>query len=239
MEDFILDFFDTVGEINFDSAIKFLGIVLAIFWLVVLYWVWFDASERCSSVFVKICYVLLVGILNIVGLIIYLLIRPSRTIEEIYWGDLERRYLKYETAELGDCPKCGTQLAPGYIYCPNCRYELKVKCPSCEVYVDRGSRYCPNCGNEISGEEEFIPEPVPSKEIMEDQIATSKEEVEEAVKSNRIRYVSRAGIAEKIGKLSSNIKSAFVKSDDKTVVETEAPVKREKKHKKKKKRRNK
>ncbi len=28
-------------------------------------------------------------------------------------GDLERRYLKYETSELGDCPRCGSQLYPG------------------------------------------------------------------------------------------------------------------------------
>ncbi len=243
MEDFILDFFDTIGEINFDSAIKFLGIILVIFWIVVLYWVWFDASERSSSTFVKICYVLLVGILNIIGLIIYLLIRPSRTIEEIYWGDLERRYLKYETAELGDCPQCGAQLAPGYIYCPNCRYELKVKCSHCGIYVDRGNTYCPNCGSTIADDAEFAPDLVPTMEVMKEQIETSKEKVQEAVKSKRIRYATEVGIAEKFNEFASKIGSIFLVSknkDEKNVgVNTvNVPSSKEKKRKKRKKKKN-
>ncbi|MGI5897865.1 MAG: zinc ribbon domain-containing protein [Candidatus Dojkabacteria bacterium] len=228
MEQFILDFFGSVGKIDFDFVIKTLSIMLVVFWIVVIYWVWFDASERTSNKWAKIGYVVLTTLLNIIGLLIYLLIRPSRTIEEIYWADLERRYLKYETSELGDCPKCGTQLEPGYKFCPNCRYKLKIKCPSCGVYVERHSKYCANCGNELNGNKKFVPKEVPSKEVMEEQIATTKEQVVEAVESNKVKYSSGKGIAVKLSDMALKLLAPFKKT------EKEKEIKKEKKSKKKK-----
>ncbi len=229
MEQFILDFFGSVGKIDFNFIIKFLTITLVIFWIVVLYWVWFDASERTSNKWSKIGYVLLVTFLNIIGLLIYLLIRPSRTIEEIYWADLERRYLKYETSELGDCPKCGTQLAPGYKYCPNCKYKLKVKCSNCGVFVERHSKFCANCGNELRKNKTFVPNVAPTKEVMEEQIATTKEQVVEAVESNKVKYSSGKSVAVKLGDVILGFLSPFKKEK-----EEEKKVEKKKKDKKKK-----
>jgi len=144
MEEMILGFFEGITKIDFNFVWTLLLIALGIFWIVVLYWVWLDSGDRTSSTGARVGYVLLTLCLSIPGLIIYLLIRPPQTIEEIYWADLERRYLKYETSELGDCPRCGTQLFPGFKYCPNCRLLLKVKCPSCEVEMDKYYQYCPH-----------------------------------------------------------------------------------------------
>ena len=127
MEQFILDLLSSVGKINFKSVWDIFIYAFVAFWIVVLYWIWLDSGDRTSNTTARVCYVLLGLFLNVVGLVIYLIIRPNQTIEEIYWSDLERRYLKYETSELGDCPKCGTQLFPGFRYCPECKYKLKVK----------------------------------------------------------------------------------------------------------------
>ncbi len=198
MEGLILGFLDKIGSIDFGFVWELFFYSLGIFWLVVIYWVWLDSGERTSNRAVRYLYILLVTLFNIVGWIIYLIIRPSQTIEEIYWSDLERRYLKYETAELGDCPKCGTQLLPGYTFCPNCRYMLKKKCPSCKVYVDRKSKYCPHCGEETG--KRIAPEELsPSVEVMEQQIQATKEEAVEAVESNMTRYSTRKSITVKVG----------------------------------------
>ncbi|HRY22687.1 MAG TPA: zinc ribbon domain-containing protein [Candidatus Dojkabacteria bacterium] len=198
MEDFILNLLETAGSIDFKFVGQVLSYGLVVFWFVVLYWVWLDSGERTSNKTVKISYVILVAVLNVVGFLIYLIIRPSQTIEEIYWADLERRYLKYETAELGDCPKCGSQLFPGYTFCPNCRYKLKMKCPRCNVYVDKKNKFCPHCGQELrkrrSPEQEF-----PTKEVMQQQIQATKEEAKEVVESEKTRYSQKGGLAMKTG----------------------------------------
>jgi hypothetical protein len=198
MEQFILDLLENIGSIDFKFIWQIFLYALIVFWIVVLYWVWLDSGDRTSNRTSRYLYVLLVASLNIIGWIIYLIIRPSQTIEEIYWADLERRYLKYETAELGDCPQCGTQLYPGYTFCPNCKYKLKRKCAKCEVYVDKKNKYCPYCGEELR--KRIAPEQIsPTQEIMQKQIQATKEEATEVVETKRTRYSTQKGFAVKVG----------------------------------------
>lgn len=243
MEDFILNLLETAGSIDFKFVGQVFSYALVVFWFVVLYWVWLDSGERTSNKTVKISYVILVAVLNVVGLLIYLIIRPSQTIEEIYWADLERRYLKYETAELGDCPKCGSQLFPGYTFCPNCRYKLKMKCPRCNVYVDKKNKFCPHCGQELrkrrSPEQEF-----PTKEVMQQQIQATKEEAKEVVESEKTRYSQKGGLAMKIGEsivggyklILGKIKGTFNGKEKRDEEKSPATDTKEKQNKKEKKR---
>ncbi|HBB64479.1 hypothetical protein A3K02_02315 [candidate division WS6 bacterium RIFOXYD1_FULL_33_8] len=198
MENFILGFFDFVGNLNFDMLGTFLSFVLVIFWLVLIGWVWIDSGERTSKKSIRITYLLLVIILNIPGLIIYLIIRPSETIEEIYWADLERRYLKFETSELGDCPKCGSQLFPGFVFCTNCGFEIKKKCPSCGMLINKDHKHCEYCGTQVReravGEEQY-----PNAQVMEQQVLASKEHATQTVESKRTKYKTGSSFAVKLG----------------------------------------
>lgn len=251
LEKMVLDFLNLVGSINFFTFGTLVVFLLIVFWLVTVGWVWMDSGERTSNNSVRVAYVLLTLILNIPGLIIYLIIRPSETIEEIYWADLERRYIKYETAELGDCPKCGSQLYPGYVFCSNCGFEIKKKCSECGVMVNRDSKYCYHCGNQLalraSKEEAY-----PNVEVMEQQILASKQEAKDTVEANRVRYKSGKSVVIKIGdsliqvwnSLVSSVKKIDIKKfskreEEKVVskeVSTNVPVKKSKKKKKKNKR---
>jgi hypothetical protein len=216
MEKAILNFLDGMTKINFGFVWSLFGVALLAFWLVVLYWVWLDSGDRVTNKGVRIAYVLLATVLFVPGLIIYLLIRPSQTIEEIYWADLERRYLKYETAELGDCPRCGAQLYPGFTYCPDCRFKLKIKCPVCEVEMDKKYKYCPSCGNEMYKRVKKIEEEAPSREVMQEHIQASKDEATEVVESKKVRYSERKGIAVELGdKLISIYEKVFKKKEEK------------------------
>ena len=198
LENFVLSFFDSVGNMDFNMFGTILGLILVIFWLVIIGWVWVDSGERTSKKGLRFWYLLLVIVLNIPGLIIYLIVRPSETIEEIYWADLERRYLKYETSELGDCPKCGSQLYPGYVFCTNCGSRIKVRCPKCNVLVDKDHKYCEFCGFQIReraiGEEKY-----PDVEVMQKQITASREEATETVESKRTRYKTGHSFVVKLG----------------------------------------
>ena len=197
-EGFLLDALDGIGNTDFTSIGKYLLIGFIVFWFAILWWVWFDASARTTKIWAKIASVFLVAVFNIFGLIIYLVIRSDQTIEGTYWEDLERRYMKYETSELGDCPKCKSQLYPGNIFCSNCGHELKVQCPRCELFVDRNSKYCSFCGTQIGRrvvKEEVEIEP----EVMEEQVKATKEEITKVVESDETKYSRKESIAGKIG----------------------------------------
>ena len=198
LENIILDFFDFVGNIDFNMFGTLFIVALVVFWLVIIGWVWVDSSERTSKKGLKIGYILLVIFFNVFGLIIYLIIRPSETIEEIYWEDLERRYLKYETSELGDCPRCGSQLYPGYVFCTNCGYRLKVKCPQCGVLIDKDHVFCEYCGFKVKEKKE-IQEEHPTVQAMEKQITATKREAEKTVESKMTRYKTGNSFVVKLG----------------------------------------
>jgi DNA-directed RNA polymerase subunit RPC12/RpoP len=198
LEDIILDFFDFVGNIDFNMFGTLFVVALVVFWLVIIGWVWVDSSERTSKKGLKVGYILLVIFFNIFGLIIYLIIRPSETIEEIYWEDLERRYLKYETSELGDCPRCGSQLYPGYVFCTNCGYRLKVKCPQCGVLIDKDHVFCEYCGFKIK-ERATVQEEHPTVKVMEEQITATKREAEKTVESKMTKYKTGNSFVVKLG----------------------------------------
>lgn len=145
-EKFLLDTLANLGDTNFDVAIKIVLIAFGIFWLFVVGWVWNDCGERSTKIIYRILSALLVLVFNIPGLIVYLLLRPNATIEELYWADLERRYLKYETADLGDCPRCKKQLQAGFVVCPFCGESIKEKCTACGNYLEKSWTICPFCG---------------------------------------------------------------------------------------------
>ncbi len=199
LEKIILSFFDFVGGIDFNMFGFILGFLLVVFWLFIVGWVWVDSGERTSKKGLRVGYVVLASLLFIPGLIIYLVIRPSETIEEIYWADLERRYLKYETADLGDCPKCGSQLFPGYVHCTNCGYTIKIRCPKCNLLVNKEHKYCEFCGYQLRERAALEKEKYPDVKVMEKQITATKEHAVETVESKRTRYKTGHSFVVKLG----------------------------------------
>ena len=233
LEDIILDFFDFVGNIDFNMFGTLFVVALVVFWLVIIGWVWVDSSERTSKKGLKVGYILLVIFFNIFGLIIYLIIRPSETIEEIYWEDLERRYLKYETSELGDCPRCGSQLYPGYVFCTNCGYRLKVKCPQCGVLIDKDHVFCEYCGFKIK-ERATVQEEHPTVKVMEEQITATKREAEKTVESKMTKYKTGNSFVVKLGNSIVSSVSKQVVQESKNQQKNVQSSKQKKKKKKKK-----
>jgi predicted RNA-binding Zn-ribbon protein involved in translation (DUF1610 family) len=218
------------------------AVVSIVFWLVVTSWIWVDSDERTTSKWMRLFYVI-IGIIPVIGWIIYLIVRPTETIDEIYWGDLERRYLKYEAKDLGDCERCGTQLYPGFVFCPNCGKRIKRKCSNCEVYVDLEYKYCPNCGNKM--QKNMKKEKEISQEEMKKQIDETKEEAHETVKSKKSKYKQEQnflhGVGESIIKgyklLGKKVKKLFEKKEPEEKVEdvketSKKPKKEQKENKK-------
>lgn len=216
----ILNFVENIANTNFSLVINILQLVFVIFWIFVLGWVWVDAGERTTKTSSKVVSVVLVGVLNIVGLLIYLIIRPKQTLQDLYWIDLERRFLKYETAELGDCPNCKSSLQPGYNMCPKCGFSIKQQCTGCQVWIDRNYNYCPFCGMTVTvntSKDSTLSEIVATKDaiiaakdraieakesviLSKEEIIKTKEAAIQSVENDKTKYVERGGVVGSVKK---------------------------------------
>ncbi len=202
-EDKIWEFLEGILGANYTHLSTAVLILFIIFWLFVCWWIYNDIVSRTKNRYIHFFSVLLVLLLNVLGLLIYLIIRPKDTLQEAFWADLERRYLLFETAELGDCDKCGYQLRPGFTSCPNCGYDIKFKC-SCGALIEKNWKYCPYCGANSAGYVEQLPTDKKKDESP----------VEGTINKDRPKYASKAGVENLfagIDRLFDKIMAPFIK----------------------------
>lgn len=110
-----------------------LSTTLIVIWLVVVIWVYRDAERRGMN---GILWALLVFIGNIIGLVIYLILRSSN--------------LASTESTTVSCPGCEKPLTGEYAYCPYCGIELQAKCPACEKPIQPDWQVCPHCGKKLT-----------------------------------------------------------------------------------------
>jgi len=122
-------------------------IYLGVLWFTLVIWTITDIMKRSDSFLFQLFATFLVMIFNILGLIIYYVIRPKSTLQELYDEALEREYVLKQTK--GDrCSKCKNIVREDYLVCPYCTNELKNKCKGCKSLIDPSFRVCPYCRKE-------------------------------------------------------------------------------------------
>jgi hypothetical protein len=89
--------------------------------------------------------VLLVLVFNILGLVIYLILRPRETLAESYARSLEEEALLQELEEQGICPSCKRYITAEFVICPYCRTQLKEPCIKCGRPLSFNWLACPYC----------------------------------------------------------------------------------------------
>ena len=152
-----IDFFasDTFGVIKFAALAYF-----ALLWLAIIIWVTKDALQRSESILFQAFSILLNIAVPILGVLLYLIIRPGKTRAERYYEELERNMLEGENeAELNVCGKCLTPADKEYNFCPNCAEGLKKNCLKCKKSFPNVWNICPFCGNEYKDKAKHKPQP--------------------------------------------------------------------------------
>lgn len=122
-------------------------------------WAFRDMRARSRDVLALIVATLLVAILPLVGLIVYLMLRPRETLAEAYERSLEQEALLQAIEEPEYCTGCGRRVKADYILCPACHTRLKQACPSCGRALDLSWSVCPYCGTSVTPQ---VVEPVPT-----------------------------------------------------------------------------
>ena len=138
--------------LEFIKASYFLKILKESFW-VIFFVVWLgsisfvikDGKRRYSKQTFQNLVILLPLCLHLAGLLIYFLIRPSKTkSEKIY----EQQLLRLGE-ELNTCPFCGAEIKDNFIFCPSCGKEIFSHCKNCAKPVNKAWQYCPYCRNKL------------------------------------------------------------------------------------------
>ena len=131
------------------------SLLFVIIWLAVILWVYKDAERRRMS---GLLWALLVFIGNLIGLLIYLIIRQDHPICEEPAGSagLPQSSQPTRPEAAGEkpltCPACNKTVEPGFVYCPHCGASLQKTCPSCGKLKEKDWKVCPHCGTPFQPE---------------------------------------------------------------------------------------
>jgi hypothetical protein len=127
------------------------GAFLAALWLSLVIWTYRDIRRRARDSLARILAVLVVAVLFLPGIVVYLILRPSRTLEEEYQQTLEEEALLQSIEDASLCPGCGRRARENWIVCPNCHTKLKKKCHQCGKHMELPWNLCPYCGTPAPG----------------------------------------------------------------------------------------
>jgi RNA polymerase subunit RPABC4/transcription elongation factor Spt4 len=124
---------------------------IAALWLALLFWTHRDIRSRARDPLMRVLAVLVVAVLFLPGILIYLIIRPARTLEEEYQHTLEEEALLQSIEDKPLCPGCGKQAKEEWVVCPSCHTRLKKPCHQCGKLMELSWNMCPHCGTPTPG----------------------------------------------------------------------------------------
>lgn len=124
---------------------------LAALWLSLVFWTYRDIKARARDPLSRILAVLVVAVLFIPGIVIYLILRPSHTLEQEYQHTLEEEALLQAIEDAPLCPGCGRRVKDNWSICPNCHTKLRKNCHHCGKLMELPWNICPYCGTPAPG----------------------------------------------------------------------------------------
>jgi len=134
------------------AFLAFIGAFVAALWLALVIWTFRDMRSRSRDIFAQILAALVVAMLNLPGLVVYMMLRPKETLAEAYERSLEEEALLQGIEEVERCPGCGSRVRADYLVCPSCTTKLKKSCRSCGRPIHLRWTVCPYCATpQISG----------------------------------------------------------------------------------------
>lgn len=141
--------------ITIEFMIKFFVVYFFVVWIGLIVWVARDIAARSLSRMFQCLCVLIMIIFTPLGLILYLLIRPKKTVYDIYSDEIEdnlsilHEIVEERLWEKDDetlyCPECEESIEAEFIICPSCKCSLKDTCHSCHKVIREWWSVCPYC----------------------------------------------------------------------------------------------
>ncbi len=131
--------------------VAFGGAFLTALWLALVVWTWRDIRNRARDPLAQALAVSVVAVLNLPGVLVYLILRPAHTLEEEYQRTLEEEALLASIEDQALCPGCERRVKEDWQVCPNCHTRLRKACQHCGRLMELPWNICPYCGTTAPG----------------------------------------------------------------------------------------
>jgi RNA polymerase subunit RPABC4/transcription elongation factor Spt4 len=118
-------------------------------WIACVWWAFRDIRSRTTDIFLQIAATLLVAVFSLPGLLIYMVLRPPKTLAQLYEDSLEEEAFLQGIQVHNSCPVCKQRVEPDFIFCPWCQTRLKRTCARCERPLTLRWKMCPFCGTSV------------------------------------------------------------------------------------------
>ena len=126
-------------------SLSIFPLILLAVWIVVTVWVYRDAESRGMS---GALWALLIFVGNIIGLIIYLIVRNDH--DMIVSANLQMQ--NYVDNKKITCTSCSKDVSEKFDYCPHCGNPMKSACSSCGKPFESNWKVCPYCGEKLGAD---------------------------------------------------------------------------------------
>ena len=141
--DFLVDMEQLGGVLT--AVVSILAAVGAALWISMIVWAYRDMKRRSRDTFAQILAALVVALLNVPGLLVYLILRPQETLAEQYERALEEEALIQSIEDKQVCPGCGQPIKEEWRMCPHCHTKLRKPCDHCGQLLELPWTICPYC----------------------------------------------------------------------------------------------
>jgi hypothetical protein len=120
-----------------------------IFWLSVAFWVFKDARRRIADHWL-VGIALLLGLVPVIGVLVYMLFRPPEYLDDVRERELEIKEMEERLGQQNlNCPVCRARVDPAFLVCPVCTTKLKQACTGCKAPLEPIWQVCPYCETPI------------------------------------------------------------------------------------------
>ncbi len=127
------------------------GAFLVALWAALIVWTYRDIRARHRDRLVHLLATALVALLTLPGVLVYLVLRPPRTLDEEYQQTLEEEALLQSLEDQSVCPGCERRIGEEWLVCPTCHTKLRKPCHSCGRLMELPWNICPYCGKPAPG----------------------------------------------------------------------------------------
>jgi RNA polymerase subunit RPABC4/transcription elongation factor Spt4 len=138
---------------SLEATLKLIGALFIayalVLWVSAVVWTYRDVRTRTNDPFSQAVAVLLVGLFNLPGLIVYLVIRPQETIADAYERSLEAEAILHELQlDSNACQTCRRPVETDFNVCPYCKTLLREPCKGCSKPIRTNWAACPYCATD-------------------------------------------------------------------------------------------
>lgn len=130
--------------------VALLGAFLFAFWIAMGIWTFNDIRSRTRDWLAIVLASLLVLVFPLVGLVLYMMVRPRETLADVFDRALEEESLLRELEATLSCHSCGLPVQDSWNFCSNCHSQLRYACSSCGKAMRHEWSICVSCGADQS-----------------------------------------------------------------------------------------